>query len=87
MYKRQFSLFARAGLLRTKTEVTVSGTAAVPRSRFKDTDMGYHAGIGTGFDLTKYLTLRIIWERYRVPDGIADKANVDVLSCGLRAGF
>jgi OmpA-OmpF porin, OOP family len=84
-----FSLFARAGLIRTETKVNVqgTGTAVVPRRSFKDSGVGYHAGLGVGFDFHKNVGARVEWERYRASDGITDKADVDLLSWGVRVRF
>lgn len=84
-----FSLFARAGMVRSETEVSVIGTGAavVPRSNCKDKGWGYHAGVGAAFDFHKNVGVRIEWERYRVADGIGGKGDVDPLSWGFRVKF
>ena len=83
------SLYARAGIVRSETEVSVTGTGAavVPRSSFKDKDWGYHAGVGVAFDFHRNVGVRIEWERYRVADGIGGKGDVDLLSWGFRIKF
>jgi OOP family OmpA-OmpF porin len=85
----RLSLYARGGIVRSKTDVSVTatGTAVVPRASLSAKDWGYHVGIGAGWDPTQLVGVRIGWERYRVADGIGGEGDVNLLSWGLRVSF
>ena len=83
-----FSLFARAGVLRSETDFSVTSTGpTVVRLTQTDHDWGYHLGLGVAFNIWKNVTLRAEWERYRVSDGIGGSADVDLLALSFRITF
>jgi OmpA-OmpF porin, OOP family len=84
-----FSVFARLGIARSNTKASVEDRFAiiVPGRTFRDSSWGYHAGLGAAYDFNKWLGVRAEWERYRVADGIGGRADVDLVSVGLRVKF
>lgn len=84
-----FSLNARAGFVRSKTDASLSttGGAVVPRNNLTDKDWGYHVGVGAGWDPHSHVGVRVGWERYRVADGMGGNADVNLVSWGVRVRF
>ena len=81
----RFSAFARAGVIHAQTKSSFDGTGAVvpTPSQGKETKTGYKFGLGLEYALTQALAFRAEAERYRVPDTVGRKANVDLYSLGL----
>ena len=82
----QFSIFGRVGVTRVQTRSNFSGTGAVvfPRpSNGQETDWGHKFGLGIEYKFTRSFAVRAEAERYRVPDTLSNKANVDLFSIGL----
>lgn len=84
-----FSVHARAGFVRSKTDVSVTatGAAVTPRNNLTDKDWGYHIGVGAGWDPHSHVGVRVGWERYRVSDGLGGDAGVNLISWGIQVRF
>jgi OOP family OmpA-OmpF porin len=82
----RFSAFARAGVIYAQTKSDFNGSGAVffpTPSHGRETDLSYKFGLGLEYALTRALAFRAEAERYRVPDTISHKDNVDLYSIGL----
>ena len=82
----QFSIFGRAGVIYAQTRSNFSGTGAVffpTPSVGRETDLSYKFGFGLQYDFTRNLGVRVEAERYRVPDTVGRKENIDLYSIGL----
>jgi OmpA-OmpF porin, OOP family len=82
----RFSAFARAGIIYAQTKSEFNGTGAVffpTPSRGGDSDVSYKYGLGLEYALTPALAFRAEAERYRVPDTLTRKDNVDLFSIGI----
>lgn len=85
-FGNQFSLLGRVGVTRVQTRSNFSGTGAVffPGSGAgQETDWGYKFGVGLEYAFSRAFAVRAEAERYRVPDTLGGKANVDLFSIGL----
>lgn len=68
-----FSLNARLGIARTKTDFNLGGTG-------KRTGATY--GVGAQFDVNPVFAIRAGWDRYGMKDPLGVKADTDVWSVG-----
>jgi len=87
-FTEKFSAFGRVGLIYSEGKDGFTGTgagtavaAADPNP--KESEANYKYGVGLQYDLTRALSLRGEWERYRVNDSVGNKGDVDMLSVGL----
>lgn len=86
----QFSLFAKAGVARTR--VNVSGSAALGSTTLStsssDTSTDFTFGVGAQYLFTPHLGARLEWQRYNdVGGGNTGKDDIDLFSGGLMYRF
>ena len=85
-FGNQFSIFGRVGVTRVQTRSSFTGTGAVffpTPSNGRETDWGHKFGVGLEYAFSRAFAVRAEAERYRVPDTLGGKANVDLFSIGL----
>lgn len=81
----RWSLMGRMGAAHAQTQARFSSTGAVavsdPTSSRRETNYKY--GLGTQYDFTPSLSLRLEAERYRVNDAVGRRGDVDLVTLGL----
>lgn len=85
---QQLSLFAKAGVARTRVSVSgaVAGFGTVVAARDNSTDFTY--GLGAEYALTRNIGARLEWQRYDSVGGDnTDKDDLDLFSLGLLYRF
>jgi OOP family OmpA-OmpF porin len=79
----RFSLFGKAGLFRSESDLNISGIA-----NESETNTGLTFGVGAMFDVTSNVSVRAEWQRYQdVGGGDTGEADVDVMSVGALFRF
>ena len=87
-FSEKFSAFGRVGLIYSEgkdgfTGIGAGAAVAAANPNPKESEANYKYGVGLQYDLTRALSLRGEWERYRVNDSVGNKGDVDMLSVGL----
>ena len=80
----RFSVFAKAGGVYGRTDVTASTTALVQHGDRKG--WGSTWGFGGALGITRNVQMRIDWDRYKL-DFAGGRRDVDLLSAGVQLRF
>ncbi len=87
-FSEKFSAIGRVGLIYNEAKDTFTGTGAgagvaASNPNPNKSDTNYKYGVGLQYDLTRALSIRGEWERYRVNDAVGNTGDIDMLSVGL----
>ena len=82
-------LLARVGAMsaRGKTESESTGSVNVPRPTARETKLLWKIGLGAEWSFAGDFAARVEWERYRVPDGLGNRLDIDALTVGILRRF
>jgi OOP family OmpA-OmpF porin len=84
-FTERFSGFLRAGGISadSKDDFTASGAILVLNPNPSERRTSYTYGAGLQYDFTRHFAMRLEAQRYRVPDGVGGKGDVDLASVGF----
>jgi OOP family OmpA-OmpF porin len=88
-FTERFSGFIRAGIVNAEAKDTFSGTGLVTVTNPSPSERGTHYKFGGGlqYDFTKSFSMRLEVERYRIPDAVGNKGDIDLASVGVLFKF
>ena len=84
----QWDVYGRLGL--TSSNLKISGTVGGFAGSDSDRSVQPHFGLGGQYNLSKTVSVRAEWERFRGKfdkNGFSDSGNQDLLSVGVTIGF
>lgn len=89
-FTKNFSGFGRLGLIYAEAKDNFSSTGAVPAPADPSPskrDLGYKAGLGLQYDITRHVGLRAELERYRINDAVGNDGDINMASLGVVVMF
>lgn len=84
-----FSLYGKAGVLRSKAELEANSTALTPVASTSRSRTGGMWGLGASYDITKNWAAKVEWDRYlKVGEAATTgRADIDLVMAGVKFTF